>query len=72
MPDQTLLPDPLITITWVVQAAADGRWRTVSVPTDDRSAAREDFNWRRQFAPDSITYRLVRTTTTVTTEIEQN
>ncbi|MFF1872818.1 hypothetical protein [Kitasatospora herbaricolor] len=56
--------------SWTVQAGSDGRWRAVSGMYRERGEALERLEWFRVHAPRSVSYRLARVTTTVTTTVE--
>ena len=58
--------------TWTVQGTVDGEsWRDMTAPDTDRSAALERLAQFRAAEQASVTYRLVRDTTTVTRTVEE-
>ncbi|MEU3317433.1 hypothetical protein ABZ743_32820 [Streptomyces sp. NPDC006662] len=57
-------------VVWVVQAGSEGRWRNASEEYSQRGDAVERLEWFRLHAPRSISYRLIRMTTTLVTDVE--
>lgn len=57
-------------VVWTVQAGHEGQWQSLEAKFRERDAAIEHLQWCRVHAPRSVSHRLIRETTTVTTEIE--
>jgi hypothetical protein len=57
-------------VRWLVQAGCGGRWITVDSCLS-RDVAVDSLELRRSTAPRSVAHRLVRETTTVTTQVEE-
>ncbi len=57
-------------VVWTIQAGHEGQWRALEARFHEQDAAIEHLEWCRVHAPRSVSHRLIRETTTVTTEIE--
>lgn len=60
------------TTVWAVRVGYQGRWHTTTEGYKVRDEAVERLGWLRSLAAPSVSYQLIRETTTVTTVVEDD